>query len=376
MTFTPSDPTMRVTFLAFALLFAGCEVLGGDDEGSAPVATGVVVANGGNFSDQNGFLTVHNPETEETDHLQDLQGFVHGVELADDRLYVIVNTFGPGRVDVLDANELVRIDQYSGLASPRDVVVDDGIVWVAGFTFGEPGEVAPIDQVTGEVGPAIDVGDVPQGVAVADDHLFVANNGSLGSGTTLSVIDPAERALQETIETGCDGPRDLFASDTSTLIVVCTGKTVYTDDFTEIVESTNGQILFLDAASRSVTDRINLPGQAQSTNGSETAVFSDRTSELFVTMSTAGQIAVVDAAARSISQVVDVEPSAGLTGLSGIAYDPARDEIYVGRLPVGAGTAPDFAAAGRVVVIGRDGAVRSSFEVGPSVSDIVLQFTQ
>lgn len=364
-----------MAILLFGMQAAGCEVLGGEED-SDPVATGVIVANGGNFSDQNGFLTVHDPLTGDTDHLMDMQGFVHGLELEGDRLYVIVNTFGPGRVDVFDAEDMVRIDQYGGLASPRDLVVHDGVVWVVGFTFGEPGEVVPVDPNTGEAGEAVRVGEVPQGVAAVGGVLFVANNGSLGAGTTLSVVDPDAGTLLDTVDTGCDGPRDLFTQDPSTLIVVCTGKTIYNDDFSQVIESTNGQILFVDAVERTVEARIDLPAQALSTNDSETAVLSQRTGELFVTMSAESRIAVVDARSRTLSQIVDVAPSAGLTGLSGIAYDAANDEIYVGRLPVGAGPFPDFAAEGTVVVIGRDGAVRSSFDVGPSVSDIVVRFAE
>ena len=61
----PNQPSLRLLvllgFLA-PLLLTGCELFGGnDDESTLSTVSGVVVANGGDFNEQNGSITVYNP---------------------------------------------------------------------------------------------------------------------------------------------------------------------------------------------------------------------------------------------------------------------------------------------------------------------------
>jgi hypothetical protein len=355
--------------ICFIFMTSGCGILDDNDAPSSPSATGVIVANGGNYSDQNGSLTLHDPATRKTTQTSSMGGFIQGLSYSKDRLHVLFNTFGPGRIDILDPSNLTLTAQWTGMDSPRDMAIGENDAWVTTSVWGEPGELLNLSS-TGSIVQSIQVGNVPESVALWGETAVVANNGSLGGGTTLSVLTVGTGQVS-TVDVGCDGPRDLYVA--AELIVVCSGKTVYTPDFSEILEQTPGQIVFLDAAFE-VVARIRLDEQIGSTNGTETGFHSEDTDELFVTVSSSETIIIVDLITRQTVATVDLSGQEGLIGLSGVAYDAGRDQIYVGRFPVsGAGSFPDYAAAGTVQVLDRGGQLQHAFTAGASISTIILQ---
>ena len=58
----------------------------------------------------------------------------------------------------------------------------EGCSYVTNFVWEQPGFVTPITLATGEIGPSIQVGMIPEGIANVADKMIVANAGSLGSG--------------------------------------------------------------------------------------------------------------------------------------------------------------------------------------------------
>ncbi len=355
--------------LVVSLWLSGCDMLGGDEGSGATLATSIIVANGGNFSDQNGTLTFYDPSTQATTESSSRAGFVQGL-LDDDRgLVTLINTFGQGRIDILDPSSLETTGQYTDISNPRDAVSIDDVLWVSTSTFGEPGQLIAFNA-QGTKLSASTVGFVPEGVASWSDQLVVANNGSLGSGSTLSIVSEATGEVRS-VETGCDGPRDVYTA--TFLVVVCTGKTVYSADFTQILEQTPGQVLFMDNDFE-VVSRIVLPAQAGSTNGTETGFYSEQTDELFVTLSATEMVLIIDLEGRSVSQTLELAGHPTLVGLSGIAYDAGRDQLYLGRFPqASAGPFPDYAASGTVQVMNREGVLLHSFGAGVSISAITLR---
>ncbi len=365
-------PLPRLPLFLFAVmsitLLGGCDTVGNDDADTA-LAEAIIVANGGNFSDQNGSLTLYDPESGTVTQSATRAGFVQGVLATEGGLVTLINTFEEGRIDVLDPVDGTLTAQYTGIDNPRDAFSVDGVLWVTTSTFGQPGHLVALGA-GGEVQSVTPVGSVPEGVVQWADHMVVANNGSLGSGTTLSVVVPSS---QETVsvEVGCEGPRDLYAA--SVLVVVCSGKTVYNADFTAVIEQTPGRVVFLDEQFQN-EQTIVLPDQAGSTNGTETAYFSAATQELFVTLSTSEQIVVIDVEGRRVTRVHDLSGHPTLLGLSGIAYDAGRDALYVGRFPQSsAGPFPDYAAAGTVTVLNGEGNEIDAFVAGIAISSITLQ---
>ena len=171
---------------------------------------------------------------------------------------MILNTFSTGRIDVLDLATSQPVGQVQNLPAPRYLAfVDEEKAYATNFVFGGSGLVSVIDLTTNTVaGDPIAVGTSPEGVVVVGDRAFVANYGNTGDGTTLSVIDTSTDTALGTIDLGCDGPKDLLLDGDNEIVVVCLGKTVFNADFTEILEQTNGQVLFVNPTSETVVNRI------------------------------------------------------------------------------------------------------------------------
>lgn len=367
---------LGVALLALAGV-AGCDLFEDEESGLSEFTESVIVANGGNFSDQNGFLTVYNPETGAVTNLGDLGGFAQAMALKDGEIYVLLNTFTTGRISVLDIATGALVRQIQGIPSPRGIVfVNESLAAVTNLSsFGpsgpEPAPLTMLNYQTGTIDPAqIEVGIYPEGLASHGGRLYVANNGNLGSGTTLSMIDAQSKALIGAIDLGCDGPNEVFVDPDEDLVIVCEGKTVYNDDFTEIIEQTNAQVVVLDSQTRVVKARIELPTPAGSENGSQTAYLDPLTEELYVIDSDSKTIYRFDTDTHTIGATIDVPDQDDLVGLTAVAYDGLSARLYVARLALGAGGFPDFSAAGAVIILSRTGSFLDRFTVGPAPSHI------
>lgn len=363
--------------LAGSLVLAGCDLLGSDDDGDelTPSAVHVIVGNGGNFSDPDGFLTYYDPETQQASDRPGLGAFIQNMTLAGDSLYVVTNTTSGGRIEVFDAGSGNRTRQVVSAETPRALAMagsDKAYVVNADYT-GQPGTFSVYDASSGQLQEAVgEVGRVPEGIAVAAGKAFVANYGSGGVGTTLSVIDTAVDQVVGAVDLGCDGPNELFVDAQDELVVVCQGKTVYNEDFTEVVEQTNGQVVFVDPDAETVVDRIELDRQVGSANGTQGAYYAAPSEELYV-IDGEDTVLRIDTEMNAEAGTVSVPSSTSWVGLTAVAYDAGAERLYLSRFAEGADGGPDYAAAGGVVVLNRRGAVETTFPVGPSPSHIVLR---
>jgi hypothetical protein len=359
--------------LFMSIVLSACEILGSDGGDEPVTTTTVLVANGGNFGDQNGSLTTFDPVSGIVDQQSPMSGFLQGIAADGDNIYALLNTFSVGRVDVLESSTLAPVDQINDVAAPRFMAFGADEAYVSNFVFGSAGHVSVISRMSNTVEKTIQVGENPEGVVLSGTSLFVANNGSLGAGNSVSVVDTnTDNVITRTVP--CDGPRDIFNDDTAGLIVICSGKTVYSADFSEILEQTNGAILFFDSDLDMLENRIDLSFQPLSTNGTAAGTFVPSQAELYVIDGTANSVTRVDTNSRLVTSQVQLSTSGGLTGISGIAYDEAQDNIYIGRFPVSsAGPFPDFTASGTVEIYTRTFELTDSFLAGISISQIRIQ---
>lgn len=363
-------------FLLTALLLVGCDVFGSDDNEPAVVTESVVVANGGNFSDQNAFLSLYDPATGTVSESADLGGFAPAMAVHGGALWVLLNTFSTGRISVVDPSSGSVTRQFQGLPGPRGIAFGDTKAIVTNLSpFGEngaePASVSMIDLQTGTVeADVLKVGIYPEGVAVHAGRAYVANSGNLGDGHTLSVIDVTAKSIAGSIELGCDGPNEVFVDPDDELLVVCEGKVVYNDDFSEIIDQTPGQIVVVNPATQAVVTRTVLSTQAGSENGSQSAYVDPTAEELYVIDSSSGTIYRFATDRNALAATLHVPSSDDLVGLSAVAYDATTKSLYLGRLARGAGGFPDFSASGAVVVLDRNGNQTGRFNVGPAPSHI------
>jgi len=86
-----------LVLLAIALTLSSCDLLRSDDE-NPPLVSRVIVANGGNFSDQNGSITSFDPSSGIVDQLPAMSGFLQGIAAREGKLYALLNTFSVGRI--------------------------------------------------------------------------------------------------------------------------------------------------------------------------------------------------------------------------------------------------------------------------------------
>jgi DNA-binding beta-propeller fold protein YncE len=367
--------TLLIALLVLTL--SGCDVFGGDDEEDTFSISEVIVANGGNFSDQDGSLTIYDPTTQSATQADLDVAFIHSLALRDGRLYVLDNTSADnaGRVTLFDAETLDPLGQVQNPLPPRGIAfAGDDRAYVTGLGpfdadfNATPGAVSVVDLAEETVDATLPAGLVPEGVAVAGGKAFVANAGSGGQSTTLTVIDAATDAVSGTLDIGCDGPDEVFADDEGEVVVVCLGQAAFTGT------ATDGAVLFLDPETEVVTTRIPLDAGVGSVNGAQAAYYAEAAEALFVLSTDTGTVFRIDTDANVLVDRLTVPPAEDLVGLSAVAYDAARDQLYVARLPVGdAPGVPDFTAAGAVVVLDSEGVQIDRFTTGVAPAHIVLR---
>lgn len=363
--------------LALAVLFvaSGCDLFGGDDDSDVVAVSSVLVANSGNFSDQAGSLTVYDPATDEASTLDLEVAFVNGLAVRDGRAYVIDNTAsdGGGRITIFDVETFEPLGQIAFDAPPRAIAfASDAKAYVPLFgpfdaDFNPlPGAVAVVDLTNNTVVQTLPVGLVPEDVALVGGKLFVANAGSGGRSTTLTVIDTNTDTVAGTLDVGCDGPDELFEDEGGELVVVCTGRAAFTGS------PTRGAVVFVDPATETLVGQVPLPNGVGSANGTQAAAYAD--GELFVLSGETPVVYRVDTAINARTAILLLPQADDLAGASAVAYDARRARLYVARLAVGdAPGTPDFTAAGAVQVLDLDGALVGRFPAGIAPAHIALR---
>lgn len=340
-----------LSILAAFLIVAGCDTVNEDPD----PPRGVVVANQGNFGDGNGSVSTYDPVSGavEAAAIGSLGSIVQSLLLSDTSLYVMANT--GSRVDVFDARSYERTAQIPDVVSPRYMLADGSSGFVTSL-FGAEGSftgglvtVLDLDSMTkvDEIG----VGDNPEGLALVESRLHVANHG-FGEGSTVSVVDVAAREVVETIDVECDGPRFLVADAEEEVFVFCTGRTIYDDEFNPIGE-TDGAIRVLDGRTGAILARIDVDGRIGTVGPGQDAYHASDENAVFV-VKDERSVLVIDTQTNSLAE--ELGPFDGQP-LSAVAYDDRSDRIYLGR-------SRGFTQAGEVSIHDRSGAEIDRFTAG------------
>jgi len=379
-----SQPSVLVRtvlpLLLASLLLSGCDLFGGDDGGGPSLeTTGVFVANGGNFSAQNGTITVYDPKAGQATTPPDLalNAFVNSIELHQGRLYALLNTgFNSGRVNIIDPDSYATTAQSDSLGATRSVAFPEADT-TQGYVSTLRGTVRRFDPATGAFeGAPINVGPSASELVATDAKVFttipdtslalsdtISNNGS-----KLAVFDIGSPSSVRTIELGCDGPTAIAQDGEEELAVVCTGRTVFNSNF-EAVERTDGAVLFVDPSTETVVERIPASVQLGSITGAQVAHY-DPSSELLHAVSTRNrEILRVDTDANARLETISVPEDSSLLGIAAAAYDGTTQELYVARADV----QDPFQSAGTVIVLGSSRDVVNRFTVGPAPSHIEIR---
>ena len=371
-----------VGLIGLALTLTGCELVGPDDETEEPplTTTSVLIGNGGDFGQQNGFLTLYDPIDQQAQDGADLGAFLHSLTLEGETLYGITNTTDAGRIEQMGAATGERVDQLDLEDTPRILAsVDDETAYVTNADFATgTGFVSLYDRSDNTLGEAtIDVEGNPEGIAVTDEKAFVAlfsedgDPSTAGDGTTLAVIDTDAHQPAGSIDLGCDGPNEVFEDESGEIVVVCQGRTEFDEDF-QPVDQTEAQVVFVNPDTETVVDRIELDQQVGSANGTQTAFYDPVSEEVHVIGGT-NTVFRFDTEGNEQLGAVSVPETEGLVGLTAIAYDGTAERIYAARLAEGEDGGFDTAASGGVVQLNLEGEITNIVDVGPSPSHIELR---
>nr|WP_272592146.1 carboxypeptidase regulatory-like domain-containing protein [Salinibacter ruber] len=343
-------------------------------------ATGVqttpVIANSGNFSAQDGSLTLYNP-TDSTATLKDINvAFINSLAQHNGRLFVVDNTASDnaGRVTTFDTDRLEPIDQISNPRPPRYVAFPgDDKGYITNQRFDEnfepqPSTVSVVDLVDNSVTKQVDVGRSPQGMGVAGGKVFVAN----AADGTLSVLDADADTVNTTLSLpDCASPKSVFVDDENEVAVVCQGG-----------GEQASEVLFLSPIEETIKDRVELGAPIGSANGSQSAYYSEGAEELYAIsgvetfggppLGGTGEIFRVDTDTNVLDATLEVPQDDELVNLTAVGYDAVTQDLYVTRLPVGDAGGPLFSADGTALILDRSGDEVTRFETGNAPGHITF----
>ena len=342
-----------LTLASFSIV--GCDVFGADDGDPDSQAKKLLVTNQGNFSDENGSLSLYSLEdsTVNNNIVAGFSGLPQSVTVSGNMAYVLVNTstFNGGRIDIIDLNSNTRVGQVADVAAPRYLAFGpDNKAYVSNLFNGT---VSVINTIDNSISAAIPVGSNPEGVLFTEEKIIVANYG-FGADSTLSVIDPSLDTVVQTVDLECDGPRTLSEiPGTDDFLVICSGNTIFDSDF-NVIGRTDGQVLFVSKNDLSVTTRIdNLDSQlGASSFGLDAAVGAGK-----IYVARDQEIVVIDIATRSASSLISLD-----SNVSSILS--VNDKLFVG-------TYDDFTTAGKLHQLSKTGQVETSVSVGVAPGHLV-----
>ncbi|MCS3667526.1 DNA-binding beta-propeller fold protein YncE [Salinibacter ruber] len=366
-------PAVWIAFLAVAALsLTGCDLFGSNDDEGRRVTTDVVIANSGNFSAQDGSLTLYNP-TDSTAALKDIEvAFINSLAQHNGRLFVVDNTASDnaGKITSFDTDQLEQIDQISNPRPPRYVAFPgDDKGYITNQRFDEnfnaqPSTVSVVDLVDNSVTKQVDVGRSPQGMGVAGGKVFVAN----AADGTLSVLDADADTVNTTLSLpDCASPKSVFVDDENEVAVVCQGG-----------GEQASEVLFLSPIEETIKDRVELGAPIGSANGSQSAYYSEGAEELYTVSGSeafgngTGEIFRIDTNANALDATLEIPQDDGLIGITAVGYDDVTQDLYATRLPVGAGGFPLFTANGTALVLDRQGNEVTRFETGNAPGHITF----
>lgn len=212
---------MKKYLLSFAVLLMGAALFTAcNDDNDGPyypfpvvVSDGAYVICGGNMgSSINGSLTYIDYATQSASQnvFKNKNGRSLGMTVNDaiiygSKMYIVVtneNTIEVVNAKTMESIEKIEIIEMLGAekgSNPRSITAADGKIYVS--TYGSSsgnGYVAAIDTMTFGLATIYTAGSYPEGIAVANNHLYVANSDyGMGKNPSISVID---------LTTGIDSP--------------------------------------------------------------------------------------------------------------------------------------------------------------------------
>lgn len=348
----------RILPLILLLVLIACKKKKPTEETPAPaqLENGLLILNEGLFNHNNSGLSWINL----SDHSVNNQFFEektsrglgdtgNDMERYGGKIYVVVNV--SSTLEILDARTGQSIRQISMVENgtpkqPRSIAFYGSKAYVTCYD----GFVDVIDTSSLQITQRIAVGSNPEGLAVSNGKLYVANSGGLNYpdvDSTLSVIDLSTHQELQRIVVG-KNPGTVCADHQGDIYVISRG------NYSSIPSRMHRINTITDVKEYSYT--FDASGISRMNNYLLISYFNQSTST--------SSIALFDAATEQISQAAFI-PTGIITTLYGVSYSSVTDKIYCCD-------ANSYTNTGFVHVYSSSGQFERSYNVGLNPSKVLV----
>jgi hypothetical protein len=315
----------------------------GDDKQPKRNLNGVFILNEGNFGKINATLSYYDPQTNQmvntifkTTNDRDLGSIAQSIVFIDSIAIVVVN--GSDKLEVINARtfKAIRTVDLPAGSSPKNIVVSNNEK--AYITNLYTSNCTVLNLKNWQIIKQIAVGANPEGIAMANDRIYVANSG-FGSGNTISVISIDIDEVTDTIFVA-DNPITVKAVQ-DRIYILCTGS--YGSDFNSPDDDTPGALFCIDAKTNTISDSVRVDGHP---------------SKLALNDINTGFFIGLNGIMRFDTETMTVETNVFIEGYYyGLACDPVSQNIYLLD-------AKDFLQRGQLIVFDYKGTKYAEHTVG------------
>ena len=246
---------LKYFLLAAPIFWIGCNEKETESLLPDDFENGILITNEGNFGSGDASLSYYDMESQKVyDNIYSLAN--EGKEIGDvmqsiyvgqDHAFLVVNN--SNKVVALNLADMTIDYTVEGLKLPRYMVGSGNKGYVSEWvSFTDAGRVSIIDLTTGEILKSVETDFGAEGVAIAENKLFVSNNFS----TTLTVIDLATETVTKTLEVG-SSPGEMKLDADGDIWVVCGGG--YDTNYSPLGD---GKFVEIDPASLEILNEIDL----------------------------------------------------------------------------------------------------------------------
>lgn len=314
--------------------------------------SGVYIVNEGGFGSSNASIDLFSKDSNilfsnifEAVNNRPLGDVAQSMNIINNKGYILLN--GSAKVEVIKATNAQSIATITGFSSPRFMVNKDtlrGFVsdWISNT-------VKEINLVNNTITRSIEVGTGPEGMCIVGNKLYVANSGSYGLDSTISVIDINSNTEELKRITVGDAPLFIEQDVNGMLWVLCRGS--YGVDFNTSEDDTQGKLVKIDPN----TDQIleSFPIGALGDHPDKLKMNADKNAFFYLSsynfLSGVFKFNIYDQSA-STTALIDGY-------FYGLGYDRVTDELYLAD-------AVDFKQRGVMYRYNTFGTLIGSFQVG------------
>ena len=333
-----------------SFVFTSCDKEDENTVADREFSDGVFVTNEGQFQKSNGDISFFSKITKEVEASQfstingrPVGDVVQSMTFNDKEAYILVNN--SAKIEIVNASTFKSTGVINGLKLPRYMVAGEHKAYVsswvkADFVNRTIGEIAVIDLHTNTIVNTIQVGWLPERIAISNNKLFVTNSNE----NTVSVINLSSETVENTITVG-DSPNSLALDANGKLWVLGAGN---------YLASSPSKLQRINPANNTVEATVTFPF-----GGAEDLIVNSTRSTMFFNFG--GQVYQMGINETAL-------PATALINrfFYGLGIDPETQNIY----GADAGT---FDSNGKVIRYTPTGQVIDSFNVGVIPNDFYFR---